>query len=67
MLDLRFCYDILSGGDSNLNAELSRSTKSKYSFRQKQDQRQNTSVTRTRMDGFVKQLAQRLDPIDWLT
>lgn len=66
MLDLKFVYDILSGGDSTMDEELSRSSKPKYSFRQK-DQRQKKSAIRTRIDGLVHRLSQRLDPIDWLT
>lgn len=66
MLDLKFVYDILSGGDSSMDEESSRSPKPKYSFRQK-DQRQKKSAIRTRIDGLVHRLSQRLDPIDWLT
>lgn len=63
MLDVRFAYDVLSGGDSNVNEELSRSSKPRFSFRQKR----TASGLGTRVDGLVSQLSQRLDPIDWQT
>ncbi|KAI4367188.1 hypothetical protein MLD38_022951 [Melastoma candidum] len=67
MLDLRFSYDILSGGDSNVSMESPGFAKPKYSFRMKLEPKQPASVLKTRLDGLVNQLSQRLDPIDWLT
>ncbi|GMI90039.1 Conserved Oligomeric Golgi Complex 1 [Hibiscus trionum] len=67
LLDIRFAADVLSGGDFNINEELSRKPKSKSSFRRKQDQIQTKSVVRDSVDGLIYSLSQKLDPIDWLT
>ncbi|XVF14736.1 hypothetical protein REPUB_Repub09cG0087300 [Reevesia pubescens] len=67
LLDIRFAADVLSGGDFNVNEELSRKPKSKSSFRRKQDQVKTKSVVRERVDGLIYRLSQKLDPIDWLT
>ncbi|XP_022720208.1 conserved oligomeric Golgi complex subunit 1-like isoform X1 [Durio zibethinus] len=67
LLDIRFAADVLSGGDLNVNEELSRKPKSKSSFRRKLDQIQTKSVVRERVDGLISRLSQKLDPIDWLT
>ena len=67
LLDIRFAADVLSGGDFNVNDELSRKPKSKSSFRRKLDQIQTKSVVRERVDGLIYCLSQKLDPIDWLT
>ncbi|XWS58878.1 hypothetical protein CRYUN_Cryun08bG0072900 [Craigia yunnanensis] len=67
LLDIRFAVDVLSGGDFNVNDELSRKPKSKSSFRRKRDQIQTKSVVRERVDGLIYCLSQKLDPIDWLT
>ncbi|KAM7280401.1 hypothetical protein ACFE04_007535 [Oxalis oulophora] len=66
LLDLRFVDDVLSGGDSNAKEELLRTSKTKFSYRQKHDQ-QPKSVIRERVDELISSLSQRLDPIDWLT
>ncbi|PPS00847.1 hypothetical protein GOBAR_AA19814 [Gossypium barbadense] len=66
LLDVRFAADVLSGGDFNVNEELSRKPKSKSSFRRK-DQAQTKSVVRDAVDGLIHSLSQKLDPIDWLT
>ncbi|XP_050376557.1 conserved oligomeric Golgi complex subunit 1 [Argentina anserina] len=62
LLDLRFVFDVLSGGDSNLNER-----KTKSNFRRKQDQSRMKSATAERFDGLIHSFSQRLDPIDWLT
>lgn len=67
LLDIRFAADVLSGGDFNVNDDLSKSPVSRFPFRWKQDQNQTKSVTRDCVDGLVNRLSQRLDPIDWLT
>ncbi|KAJ6432388.1 hypothetical protein OIU84_019599 [Salix udensis] len=67
LLDLRFSADVLSGGDCNINEEISRNPKVKVPFRRKQDQSQMKSVSRERIDGLINRFSQRLDPIDWLT
>ncbi|OMP12732.1 Vacuolar protein sorting-associated protein 51 [Corchorus olitorius] len=67
LLDIRFATDILSGGDFNVNEELSSTSKTKSSFRRKQDQIQTKSFIRERVDGLIYRLSQKLDPIDWLT
>ncbi|OMO77953.1 Vacuolar protein sorting-associated protein 51 [Corchorus capsularis] len=67
LLDIRFAADILSGGDFNVNEELSSTSKTKSSFRRKQDQIQTKSFVRERIDGLIYRLSQKLDPIDWLT
>ncbi|XP_039014105.1 conserved oligomeric Golgi complex subunit 1-like isoform X2 [Hibiscus syriacus] len=67
LLDIRFAADVLSGGDFNVNEELSRKLKSKSSFRRKQDQIQVKSAVRDNVDGLIFSLSQKLDPIDWLT
>ncbi|KAK6945628.1 hypothetical protein RJ641_013172 [Dillenia turbinata] len=67
LLDFRFIADVLCGGDININEEVSRSPKTKPSFRRKQDQNQTRSVITGRINGLVNRLSQRLDPIDWLT
>ncbi|KAE8653819.1 LOB domain-containing protein 6-like isoform X1 [Hibiscus syriacus] len=67
LLDIRFAADVLSGGDFDVNEELSRKPKSKSSFRRKQDQIQVKSVARDSVDGLIYSLSQKLDPIDWLT
>ncbi|KAJ6357431.1 hypothetical protein OIU78_005312 [Salix suchowensis] len=67
LLDLRFSADVLSGGDCNINEEISRNPKVKVPFRRKQDQSQMKSVSRERVDGLINRFSQRLDPIDWLT
>lgn len=67
MLDLKFSYDILSGGDSIVSEQLPRGAKPKYSFRKKQEQKQAASVLKARLDELVNRLSQILDPIDWLT
>ncbi|GAV81921.1 Vps51 domain-containing protein [Cephalotus follicularis] len=66
LLDLRFVADILSGGDSNFT-DLSKTPKSKFHYRRKQDQGQTKSVIREHVDELINSLSQRLDPIDWLT
>ncbi|KAK9943172.1 hypothetical protein M0R45_008790 [Rubus argutus] len=63
LLDLRFVFDVLSGGDSNLSEE----RKAKSTFRRKQDRSHMKSATGERFDGLIHHLSQRLDPIDWLT
>ncbi|GKV29015.1 hypothetical protein SLEP1_g37995 [Rubroshorea leprosula] len=69
LLDIRFVADVLSGGDSksNMNEELSRTPKTKSSFRRKQEQVQIKSAVRERIAGLINHLSQKLDPIDWLT
>lgn len=67
LLDLRFAAAVLSGGDSSINEEVSKSLKPKFPFGRKQDQGQKKSVIREQVDGLVNGLSQRLDPIDWLT
>lgn len=67
LLDLGFVADILSGGDSNTNEELSRVPRVKSPFRRKHDKSQTKSVIRDHVDGMINRLSQRLDPIDWLT
>ncbi|KAJ6312028.1 hypothetical protein OIU77_013723 [Salix suchowensis] len=67
LLDLRFSADVLSGGECNINEEISRNPKVKVPFRRKQDQSQMKSVSRERIDGLINRFSQRLDPIDWLT
>ncbi|KAL4334246.1 hypothetical protein GQ457_07G015590 [Hibiscus cannabinus] len=67
LLDIRFAADVLSGGDFNVNEELSRKPKSKSSFRRKQDQIQTKSVVRDSVGRLIYSLSQKLDPIDWLT
>ncbi|OWM87739.1 conserved oligomeric Golgi complex subunit 1 [Punica granatum] len=67
MLDVRFVYDILSGGNSNVNEDLPKSSKPKFSFRQKLDQKRSATGIGTRVDGLLNRLSQRLDPIDWQT
>ncbi|KAK8579338.1 hypothetical protein V6N12_069664 [Hibiscus sabdariffa] len=67
LLDVRFAADVLSGGDFNINEELSRKPKSKSSFRRKQDQVQIKSVVRDSVNVLIHSLSQKLDPIDWLT
>ncbi|CAK7326004.1 unnamed protein product [Dovyalis caffra] len=67
LLDLRFAADVLSGGDCNINEEISRNPRVKVSFRRKQEQSQRKSVLRERIDGLINCFSQRLDPIDWLT
>ena len=67
LLDLRFAADILSGVDSNAHEELTKHSKSKFSFRRKHDGNHTKSVIREQVDGLVNRLSQRLDPIDWLT
>lgn len=68
LLDLRFSADILSGGDSSGNEDVPRAPKVKTSYRKRQDKHQTKkSVSQERIDGLINRLAQRLDPIDWLT
>ncbi|XVF82097.1 hypothetical protein PTKIN_Ptkin16aG0017000 [Pterospermum kingtungense] len=67
LLDIRFAADVLSGGDFNVNEELSKKTKPTPLLRRKQDQIQTKSVVRKRIDGLISRLSQKLDPIDWLT
>ncbi|KAJ6891830.1 oligomeric Golgi complex subunit 1-like [Populus alba x Populus x berolinensis] len=67
LLDLRFSADVLSGGDCNINEEISRNPKVKVPFRRKQEQSQMKSVSRERIDGLINRFSQGLDPIDWLT
>lgn len=68
LLDLRFSADILSGGDSSGNGDVSRPPKVKTSYRKRQDKHQTKkSVSGERIDALINRLAQRLDPIDWLT
>lgn len=63
LLDLRFVFDVLSGGDSNLSEE----RRAKSTFRRKQDRSHMKSAIGERFDGLIHHLSQRLDPIDWLT
>ncbi|GLT87998.1 hypothetical protein SLE2022_060440 [Rubroshorea leprosula] len=67
LLDIRFVADVLSGGDYNMNEELSQTPKTKSPFRRKQEQVQIKSVVRECIDGLINCLSQKLDPIDWLT
>lgn len=67
LLDLRFAADILSGGDSSGNEDVSKTSKTKTAYRRKPDMQQTKSVMKDRLDGLVNRLSQRLDPIDWLT
>ncbi|XP_013628190.1 PREDICTED: conserved oligomeric Golgi complex subunit 1-like [Brassica oleracea var. oleracea] len=68
LLDLRFASDILSGGDTSTNVEIQpKITMNRSAFRRKQGQQQTKSVNRSRIDGVISQLTQKLDPIDWLT
>ena len=67
LLDLRFAADVLSGGDCNINEEISRNPRVKIPFRQKQEQSHKKSAFRERIDGLINCFSQRLDPIDWLT
>ncbi|RZC79642.1 hypothetical protein C5167_042217 [Papaver somniferum] len=66
LLDLRFVFDVLSGGDLNMNDELSKTPKSKLSMKS-QVQKQDSSVSRKRVLELTSSLSQRLDPIDWQT
>ncbi|TYG72329.1 hypothetical protein ES288_D04G011800v1 [Gossypium darwinii] len=67
LLDIRFAADVLSGGDVNVNEELSIKLKSKSAFRRKQDHIQTKSAVRDSVDGLIYSFSQKLDPIDWLT
>ncbi|KAH1038027.1 hypothetical protein J1N35_039770 [Gossypium stocksii] len=67
LLDIRFAADVLSGGDFNVNEELSVKPKSKSAFRRKQDHIQTKSAVRDCVDGLIYSFSQKLDPIDWLT
>nr|XP_043610287.1 conserved oligomeric Golgi complex subunit 1 [Erigeron canadensis] len=67
LLDLKFAADILSGGDLSGNEDVVKTSKTKPSYRRKQDVQQPKSVMKDRLDGLVNRLSQRLDPIDWLT
>lgn len=68
LLDLRFSSDILSGGDSSGHEDVSRPPRVKTSYRKRQDKHQiKKSANQERIDGLINRLAQRLDPIDWLT
>ncbi|MBA0781080.1 hypothetical protein Gotri_002038 [Gossypium trilobum] len=67
LLDIRFVADVLSGGDFNVNEELSIKLKSKSAFRRKQDHIQTKSAVRDSLDGLIYSFSQKLDPIDWLT
>ncbi|MFQ6647359.1 hypothetical protein Gotur_021113 [Gossypium turneri] len=67
LLDIRFAADVLSGGDFNVNEELSIKLKSKSAFRRKQDHIQTKSAVRDSVDGLIYSFSQKLDPIDWLT
>ncbi|KDP32491.1 hypothetical protein JCGZ_13416 [Jatropha curcas] len=67
LLDLKFAADVLSGGDTNITEDLSKSPAVKISFRRKQEQKQMKSVFRARIDGLINHFSQNLDPIDWLT
>ncbi|CAH8364707.1 unnamed protein product [Eruca vesicaria subsp. sativa] len=68
LLDLRFASDVLSGGDTSTNVEIQpKITMNRSAFRRKQGQQQTKSVNRSRIDGLISQLTQKLDPIDWLT
>ncbi|KAA3464616.1 conserved oligomeric Golgi complex subunit 1-like [Gossypium australe] len=67
LLDIRFAADVLSGGDVNVNEELSIKPKSKSAFRRKQDNIQTKSAVRDSVDGLIYSFSQKLDPIDWLT
>ncbi|XP_026405413.1 uncharacterized protein LOC113300403 [Papaver somniferum] len=60
LLDLRFVFDVVSGGDLNMNDECKLSMKS-------QVQKQDSSVSRKRVPELTSSLSQRLDPIDWQT
>ncbi|KAI3843198.1 hypothetical protein MKX03_009797 [Papaver bracteatum] len=66
LLDLRFVFDVLSGGDLNMKDELSKTPKSKLSMKS-QVQKQDSSVSRKRVLELTSSLSQRLDPIDWQT
>ncbi|KAI3895448.1 hypothetical protein MKW92_043926 [Papaver armeniacum] len=66
LLDLRFIFDVLSGGDLNMNDELSKTPKSKLLMKS-QVQKQDSSVSRKRVLELTSSLSQRLDPIDWQT
>ncbi|KAG4203515.1 hypothetical protein ERO13_A05G405500v2 [Gossypium hirsutum] len=67
LLDIRFAADVLSGGDFNVNEELSLKPKSKSAFRRKRDHIQTKSAVRDSVDGLIYSFSQKLDPIDWLT
>ncbi|KAB2085854.1 hypothetical protein ES319_A05G426000v1 [Gossypium barbadense] len=67
LLDIRFAADVLSGGDFNVNEELSIKPKSKSAFRRKRDHIQTKSAVRDSVDGLIYSFSQKLDPIDWLT
>ncbi|KAI3964276.1 hypothetical protein MKX01_014383 [Papaver californicum] len=66
LLDLRFVFDVLSGGDFNMNDELSKTPKSKLSMKS-QVQKQDSSISRKRVLELTSSLSQRLNPIDWQT
>ncbi|KAF2292032.1 hypothetical protein GH714_000253 [Hevea brasiliensis] len=51
LLDLKFAADVLSGGDSNMTEDFSKSPMIKVSFRRKQEQSQTKSVFRERIEG----------------
>ncbi|KAK0579791.1 hypothetical protein LWI29_031493 [Acer saccharum] len=67
LLDLRFTADVLSGGECNMNEDLSKTSKAKFPSRRKQDQNQTKSAIGELVDGLINRYSQRLDPIDWLT
>ncbi|KAJ9176055.1 hypothetical protein P3X46_011405 [Hevea brasiliensis] len=67
LLDLKFAADVLSGSESNINEDLSKSPMMKVSFRRKQGQSQTKSVFRERIEELINRFSQKLDPIDWLT
>lgn len=67
LFDLKFVSDILSGGNANVNEELSEAPNVRSPFRRKSKMQQPKLVVEERTKQLVNRLSQRLDPIDWLT
>ncbi|XP_051150452.1 conserved oligomeric Golgi complex subunit 1 isoform X2 [Andrographis paniculata] len=67
LFDLKFAADILSGGNANVNDELSEVPNVKSSYRRKPKAQQPKSIVDERIKQLLNRLSQRLDPIDWLT
>ncbi|KAI3899753.1 hypothetical protein MKW92_009983, partial [Papaver armeniacum] len=63
-LGLRFTFDILSGGELNMNDELSKTPKSKLSMKSLV-QKQDSSVTRKHVLELTSSVSQRVDPVGW--
>ncbi|KAI3914624.1 hypothetical protein MKW92_015229 [Papaver armeniacum] len=63
-LGLRFTFDILSGGELNMNDELSKTPKSELSMKSLV-QKQDSSVTRKHVLELTSSVSQRVDPVEW--